>query len=94
MNRALASLADATDDSAARRVRHELGLRGFLLSWTLDGGLWTARLTAPGVARTVCRAGETRATAIERAVDAADRIVKQRAVAGWPGPRKPGVMAV
>jgi hypothetical protein len=66
------SLLDEVDEERARRVRHQLGQRRWLVSWSqIDGGKWLARLSGPGRPETIERSGRTRVHAIELAVAAA-----------------------
>lgn len=77
--RFVAGLIDRRDEEGARRERVLLGRRGLLLSWQRGAaGGWTARLSGPGLVRTIERTAWSRARAITLAVRAFDRILALR----------------
>jgi hypothetical protein len=87
--RAVAGLLDGWDERAARRLRESLGKRGRLVSWSREAdGRWRARISGPGVVRTLERTGRTRHRAVTRSIDALDRLPALRALIGSrPGRR-------
>ena len=90
--RSLFAAFDRLDEYFATKRRQSLGRRRWLLSWTpTDDGRWLARLSAPGVARTIERAADTRNAAIGRAVGAMNRLLKFRErIAACKAADKPG----
>jgi len=77
--RAVVHPFDRLDERRARGRREAFGRRARLLSWAPGpDGLWTARLSAPGVRTTIERSARTRCGAIDRAARVLDRIVEVR----------------
>ena len=72
-------ILDRRDERLACMLREEYGRRRRLLSWTKDpDGLWRARISGPGVERTLERTGRTRTQAAEAAALAMDRLLIAR----------------
>ncbi len=68
------SLLDEVDEERARKLRHELGQRRWIVSWSsTEDGPWLARVSGPGHPETIERSGLTRIHAIELAVEALGR---------------------
>jgi hypothetical protein len=73
-------LMDLADERRAPRSREAFGRRGWLLTWQRDAdGRWRARLSSPGVPRTVERTASSRRRAVARAALAMDRLLSFRA---------------
>ncbi|MEO6808212.1 MAG: hypothetical protein ABI353_03770 [Isosphaeraceae bacterium] len=67
---------DRQDDNLARSLREEFGEMQWLVSWTrLDDGAWLARLSGPGVSRTVEAVGPSRCEAIRDASSIAAQVL-------------------
>ena len=74
---------DCRDERRARALRESYGKRLRLLSWVRDSdGRWRARLSGPGVERTLERTGRSRARAAESAAVAMDRLLIARYTLG------------
>jgi len=83
----LGRFCDGLDDLLARVARTRLGRRIWLVSWHRGPGRrWTARLSGPGVDRTVERSGLTRCGAVVRASLALSHLQKRIAPASRPRP--------
>jgi hypothetical protein len=75
----IGAILDRRDERLACVLREEYGQRRRLLSWTRDpDGLWRARISGPGVVRTLERTGRTRTQAAEAAAAAMDRLLIAR----------------
>lgn len=75
-----ARVFDRLDERLARLRREAFGRRGWLLSWQRrPDGSWLARLSGPGLARTIERSARTRSCAILRTARVMARIRAFRA---------------
>ncbi len=72
------ALMDNLDEERARILRHGMGLRRWIVSWSLtEEGPWLARVSGPGHAETIERSGLTRIHAIELAAEELGRCLKK-----------------
>jgi len=70
---------DRIDNRRACELREAYGQRLRLLSWERDpDGRWGARLSGPGIERTIVRTGRSRFRAAEAASVAMDRLLFTR----------------
>ena len=66
----MAFLMDAIDSERAARLQHELGLKGWLVSWTETlSGEYEARISVKRYPRTIKSKGRTRVVAISKAIE-------------------------
>jgi hypothetical protein len=83
-------VSDRLDERHAQKVRSTLGQKKLLVSWHLEpGGRWKARLSAPGLAHTIERTGFSRRRAIDRAMQALNRLPELRAGLARRRPQDP-----
>jgi hypothetical protein len=68
-------LIDELDETRAKRLREQYGLRKWILSWMPEGKKWMARISGPGHADTIEAIGRTRFEAIERAARALEAVM-------------------
>lgn len=67
------TLRDRADELAARRLRHTLGRRRWIVSWSPERGCdanWRARISCPEIELTIERASTSRCRAIVKAREA------------------------
>ena len=75
----IGGILDRRDERRARKLRLEYGRRLRILSWQrMRCGTWQARLSGPGLDRTVERIGSTRVRAAKAASEAMDHLFVMR----------------
>jgi len=75
----MARLFDGVDEDRAMKLRIHFGQRRWVVSWEpREDGTWLARISSPGVSRTIVRHGRTRVEAIDRAARTLQQAVNLR----------------